>query len=371
MEFPEKDDPQKLLYLYSESNIEDDAVWRFWKTALHSYFLQHPQSFTFRVQDMIDAYTVGVLYPTSFLHVLPKLQAEGVLLNYDDFLKSTGSTTVTTSATASSSSSSGQNENQESSLISSFISTVWTIGEKWLSSTEANPSLVSKDQVLLYATPLEKLAQLVPAYVKPKDENELIYTLRDIPQFSYLFSTFLKEINQQLASSESNLMYSLQETWNHHENLITFAKFLVKKELAHVHEDIVQVIKPIDIKSPSKQAVKGPPSTFYISLMQVRLSIHQIEKKIVEFETKSNEHKQKAIRAKASGNTEAALSQLKLKRSTEEQIKRLVGAQHTLEESLMNMEGSMMNIHIISKYMLYYLYKIQTKIIILTVCRCV
>ncbi len=307
MNFPESSDLNRLLYLYSESNADEEDTIAFWKRMLQLYanenhtLLINPEEFT-------HSFIVNGIFPTSFTIALGRLQREDVLLPQNKLPSLPGDNDETLN------SNSNQGGEDDEGLITSLISTVWTIGQGWLSNVTASSNSTNQQDTgpFVNVDVLKQMETIIVEHAKSKDESELVFTRLSLPGFAFQFNDFVSQAlsnpatttssssgsthNQQLLQILSADSFALDDT-----KLTILLQWMYRNKTVQINGDIVQILVPSNnnMISPVKSSKKAKqPLSFYVSLLRVRVSIYKIEEKIKELEKKMQDHKLKAIQAK-------------------------------------------------------------------------
>lgn len=318
LNFPESEDLNRLLFLYSESHAEETETIAFWKRMIQLYAIEK-KTLLVDVEEFTQAFIVNGIFPTSFSLILQKLQGGGTLIDRNK-LPECGDDQSTTDQN-------NEAEENNGNLITSLISSVWTIGQGWLSTATSSISntTASTQAPLVNASILQEIERYLLEYAKSKEDSELVFSRLVLPGFSYQFHNFIKQAlcadmlpNSTGSSSEGlqrnrQLLRILQSHSSSsqcdvtvitldEEKVTLLLQWMLKQQTVKVKGDIVHVCvsQGSSTSSPLKSAKKKNPHplSFYTSLMQIRISIYRNEERIKVLEKKMQEHKLKALQAK-------------------------------------------------------------------------
>jgi hypothetical protein len=285
MQFPEKNDLAKLLYLYSDSNVGEVDVVAFWARSVH-LFCTHRRSVVINTDEFVEVFIVNGIFPTSFGIVISQLEKDKVLLSAT-LLPRLGSNEINSLPT----------DQEPSSLIPTLVSSVFQLSDFIVNSMFSGLSIndsSTKNKTFYNFGLLSDIERVVLEAATTKDQSELAFTLNNVPGFPFSLTTFLSEAITSARNLDSEIRQVMLNVVCHETDIVL--RFMSRNRTLSTKGDFALILVPSSASvSASKQA-----SSFNVSLLRVRLSIHHIQNKVDNMQAKMAQHKQQAIKAKVS-----------------------------------------------------------------------
>lgn len=327
-----KDDVDRLLFIYSERNADNEEVLNFWKDKIRLYCLSN-NSLSCKRDEVIESFTKYDIVPSSFGNSIELLVEKGDDVSTKDKLV----------------------YQQQQDLTQYIVSSTFS----FLSPKKSpNQRYVS---VLL----LKELHAHIQRYVNSIDEKACVFLVNTKQQHDNKFSfhSFLKAAGEYSPSKSKTLYASFFDALKAEDVKIVLDYLLLHgKAVLSSDGAVVKILReglagsstsPSSILSLLGTTSCAPPiKESEIARLQLSVAIRQIEVRVGDLEKKAMDQKMKALKNKKSGNTGLALMHLNLKRNTEKARDTMLKSLLSLTETADKIEECDMNVVITNAYVL-------------------
>lgn len=296
IEFPEKNDLQRLMYLYSEISEEDISnnlipsdILDFWKTNLTLYSLQ-TQNINFTLEEIQQAFTAQGIIPMSIVNIANILVKDSIITE-EVKINSQTSTTA--------------NE----SLLVSLVSSLWSYGSSLIQSNEdAEKQKMSK--VYVNTAIFNEIQRCLIKYINENKQTERnlngFVVIQDLPNFHHSLPTLVSNAIEHCHGSDLTWKLFIQRF--HQHDLLT--NYLVQQGLWERVDDKILQIKQFSTSYTSSSSTKAsatPKKSVQVEVindevalakLRIQLTLHQVTTNIDNLQQKINLYFKQALEAK-------------------------------------------------------------------------
>lgn len=281
--FPEQNDLDRIMHLYSETSANDAETIQFWRRNIQLY-CQLNNTLQFCISDISNYFSVQGIIPSSLLICSSKLHQQGILLYPESLPRNT----------------------------------IMNMAINYLSP-------ITSDSILISIDVLDRLqSEILSAAASKKTDEDSTYMLNgyDSIDDSSTFYSFIRSICLKLSSVSSasinQLPKSLQQI-----DIPVLVNYLVRNKVASISPD-KSFIK-------LKSGLSGIDITDVdIAKVQLKRTISRLENRIAELNDKANNHHAEAVKSNQRQDKSNALFHLKLKKITTEAREKALSALLTL-----------------------------------------
>jgi hypothetical protein len=290
IDFPEKNNLERLEYLYAEihddETIPEDKI-AFWENALKLFSLQR-KKMTFSVEEIQSEFTCHGLIPISFQKIISNLEETNQVIAVGTLEKQ-------------------ESQTNDQSLLTSLMSSLWSYSTNLIKSAEEQQKeMLQRNYVnLIFFQELEKCLK---SFLSSKRENEFtngFLCLHSLQSFSL---TLPNLISQALSYPDQSDSSSFSSQWKdilsvHSKDYDYFISYLLqKKSISRVDDRIISIkgLLPSPSSSSSSSALKIDSLSEEVALAKLKLqiSLFQVNEQIEVFNTKIQVYHSQAVKAK-------------------------------------------------------------------------
>lgn len=287
----------ELSHIYSLREVDQKSTLEFWVKAIHIFCLENGK-LGFTMQDVTTAFAVDGLLPGFFDKSLVELLKQGHIINISEL----------------------QNEPRSNDIISTLFSSLWsTVFEKEV-------DLTSKS--FLSSSLWDEFIAAIVSHARKLPVRDLGLSRLAIPGFPFTFFNFLETAISDIADDAKRQSWS---SWLRKLSIVDLENIILKMArsgLAIADEKLVRII--VSTGDSSSKTMTDVSTAF----IELRITIHDISRRLNDLHEKIQSYTQTAISAKARSDTPTALMYLKLRKNAESTQQRLLQAQYSLEECL-------------------------------------
>lgn len=290
IDFPEKQDIQRLLYLYSEiqeenlNEIPADII-EFWKNAILQYSLQ-TGLIRFTIEDLQQSFMTQSIIPISIITVSKVLEKELAIIDEERLLT--------------------QSSLNDENLVISLLSSLWSYGSSLIQSTEA----VEKQKltkIYLNTSIFSEIHKCVIRYFNENKQSDKSFngflTLQEPnSQFNHSLHFLINRAVEHCYGSDK-VWKQFMERFNDHDIMV---HYLAQQGLwKKVDDKIVQIkflSKASSVASSSSTSQTSLPGQqsdeVALAKFRIQLSLHQVTTSIEHMQQKVNFYYKQALEAK-------------------------------------------------------------------------
>lgn len=289
IDFPEKQDIQRLLYLYSEIQEEDlneipTDIIEFWKNAILQYSLQTGR-IRFTIEDLQQSFMTQSIIPISIITVSKVLEKE-LFIGGEEKLLTQSSTS--------------NNEN----LLIALVSSLWSYGSSLIQSSEETEKR-KLTKCYLNTSIFSEIYKCVIRYFNENKQSDKSFngllTLQEFPQFNHSLHFLINRAVEHCYGSD-RVWKQFIERFNDYDVMVNY---LAQQGLwERVDDKIVQIkflSKPPSVASSSSNKVSLPgqqSDDVALAKFRIQLSLHQVTTSIEHMQQKINLYYKQALEAK-------------------------------------------------------------------------
>lgn len=283
---------EDLSYLFSLRAVTESATLDFWIENLFKYSLESGK-LVLSVEEIISAFTRDGIVPGFFDQTAKELTKQKHLSILEDMIDDT-----------------------KSDLVTYLISSLW--------SAVFDEKKNSSNQKLISTQLVDQIESFVCSYAKNLPPKDLGFSKNTIVGFDYNFKDFLEKACSCSTVNDAALWISWVQQLNDSDigNLVSL---MTKRGILISDEKSIKVIT--DASNPSTNNVSG-------AFLDIRLSLHDISRRLILLNKKIDSYTHNAVSAKARSDSSTALMYLKLRKNSQSTQQRLLQAQYSLEECL-------------------------------------
>jgi hypothetical protein len=265
--FPEQNDVDRIMHLYSESAADESDTLQFWKRNILSYCLLK-NTIHFKLSDISNYFTVHGIVPSSLLLCASKLHQQGLVV-YPESLS-------------------------RNSIVNYAISFI---------------SPVNKDSILVSNEVLGKIQAEILANISRQAHEDSIYMINgyDSIDDSSTFYSFLRSISLKETPINSASINHLVRNLSAHD-LPILIDYLVRNKAAIISPD------KSFIKLKSSSSSRIDITELDIAKVQLKRTISRLESRITELASKADSNHAEAVKYNRLNDKSRALFHLKVKK---------------------------------------------------------
>lgn len=273
--FNENDTIDRLCHVYSERNAEERDATEFWKAKLSLYCIVNGK-FTFRLSELMEAFTVQGIYPTSLVKSLT------ILRRTDSVVKNKRLITAVP---------------EDLTLL--LVSAAFTWAKSLLQIGDVQEEDLACMQVINDA---EVALQKYVKTLRDCDCTSLLHS-QHAGDSKFAFPHFVNTAGQWLRglTGAVNILETLSS-----DDALLLANHMLMHKRAVLSEDrsVIKVLKPHPTSSSSSgssSSTKGAPAVLHegdTAVLRLRVSIWQLEQRVAQLDEKADSHRRNALRYK-------------------------------------------------------------------------
>jgi hypothetical protein len=283
IDFPEKDDVNRLIYLYAEihedekdENIPKDII-NFWKNSVQRYCLEKT-TLKFTVEDLQHAFTSMGIIPVSILRVVRVLLREKDLLDAEKLVATAAADT------------------NDTGLLASVMSSLWSYSSSIFQSAEQSAKAFSSKE-FLNGMLLSDIEQSILRYVSSlsNDSSSSFYLIHNQSTFPLSFPHLVRK-SLELCHPDDMKWKAFIEAFHDYDNLLNYME--MKKSLIRIDDKIIQIIKKPPTAPSSSKVSSTESDDVALAKFRLQLSLHQINEYVDNLQKKISDYQIQALKAK-------------------------------------------------------------------------